>query len=330
MTTMETRTTRKTNNLSCAEGIKLKRRALTRSPFCVNTEEGFCVQMTVKAYAKINWSLDIVNRRDDGYHEMNMLMQNVDLCDEISFAPARFVTLEMNGRMIASGSKNLIVRAATALNEYMGENHGMRIQLKKRIPVRAGLGGGSADCAAALLALNELWHMRLPLKTLLSIGEKLGADVPYCLTGGYARVSGIGEVLTPKDGAPSFPLLITLVGEGLNTQTVFSAFDGGGFEKLGVDVDALAFALSNGDLTSAQRLSGNALEGPAIGLLPEIATVMDRMREGGAKFVRMSGSGSAVYGVFETEEAAIRAKPLFSNAILTRTMPGKGNVLSAI
>lgn len=286
------------------------------------------MQMTVRAYAKINWSLDIVNRREDGYHEMNMLMQNVDLCDEISFSPARFVTLEMNGRVIAGGSKNLIVRAATALNAYMGENHGMRIQLKKRIPVRAGLGGGSADCAAALIALNELWRLRLPMKTLLSIGESLGADVPYCLTGGFSRVSGIGNELAPKDGARAFPLLITLVGEGLSTQQVFGAFDEGGFPSLGLNVDALADALSAGDLERASSLSGNALEGPAIRLLPGIADAMEKMRRGGARFTRMSGSGSAVYGVFDTEEAAARAKPLFPNAILARTLVGNGNLLS--
>lgn len=288
------------------------------------------MQMTVRAYAKINWSLDILNRRGDGYHEMNMLMQNVDLCDEISFSPARFVTLEVNGRVIASGSKNLIVRAATALNEYMGENHGMRIQLKKRIPVRAGLGGGSADCAAALIALNELWRMRLPFKTLLSIGESLGADVPYCLAGGFTRVSGIGEQLTPVDGARVFPLLITMVGEGLSTQSVFGAFDEGAYPTLGLDMDALVSAVSSGALLRAQVLSGNALEGPAIRLLPEIADAMKKMSEAGAKFVRMSGSGSAVYGVFETDEAAIRAKSLFSNAIFTRTMIGRGNMLTEI
>ena len=283
------------------------------------------MQTTVKAYAKINWALDILSRREDGYHRMDMLMQNIDLCDEISFSPARFVTLEMNGRLVTGGSKNLIVRAATALNEYMGETRGVKVQLKKRIPVRAGLGGGSADCAATLLALNEIWRLRLPFKTLLTIGESLGADVPYCLMGGLCRVSGIGEVLTPMDGAKEYPMLLTLVGEGLSTQAVFAEFDEHVAVPEQVDLTKLHELLSEGKLEEACAVSGNALEKAALRLMPEIAGTMQKMRDLGAKYVRMSGSGSAVYGVFDSEEAAKNARERFPEALLTHTLVTRGN-----
>ena len=111
------------------------------------------MSITMKAYAKVNWSLDITRLRPDGYHELNMLMQRIDLADELMFEPARWLSLSVDGKMVPSGGRNLVVRAANALNEFMGERRGARIRLKKHIPVRAGLGGGSADCAAALWAL---------------------------------------------------------------------------------------------------------------------------------------------------------------------------------
>lgn len=133
------------------------------------------MRITVQAQAKINWALDILSRREDGYHEMDMLMQKIALSDEIRFETARWTTLTVNGHLIANAGKNLIVRAANLLNEYMGEKRGVRITLSKRIPVRAGLGGGSADCAAALMALNDLWGFKLPAKTLKKLALSLGS-----------------------------------------------------------------------------------------------------------------------------------------------------------
>lgn len=285
------------------------------------------MQMTVKAYAKINWALNILGRREDGYHMMDMLMQNIDLYDTLSFSPARFVSLEVDGRPVTNNGKNLVVRAAAALNEYMGANHGARIRMKKRIPVRAGLGGGSADCAAALFALNEMWNLRLPSSTLMAIGEKLGADVPYCLRGGLCRVSGIGEALTPLDHAREYPMLLTMVGQGLSTQAVFADFDENGGPPLDIDIMAVNDCLARGRLEEAQALSGNALEGAALRLLPEISPVMAKMREAGAAYVRMSGSGSAVYGVFHTDEEARRAQKKFPSTVFVHTRTENGYLL---
>ena len=155
------------------------------------------------AHAKINWALEVTGVRPDGYHALDMLMQRIDLADELFMEPARWISLTVDGKSIPSGGRNLVVRAANALNEYMGTRRGARIRLKKRIPVRAGLGGGSADCAAALLGLNRMWRLNLPESKLMEIGLRLGADVPYLLRGGFARVRGIGDELTPLDGARS-------------------------------------------------------------------------------------------------------------------------------
>lgn len=278
------------------------------------------MRITVKAHAKINWSLNILALRDDGYHELDMLMQSLELCDELSFENARWLTLNVDNRRLPNGERNLIIRAANALNEYMGTRHGARIQLKKRIPARAGLGGGSADCAAALLALNRLWNLRLPLRTLLDVGRKLGADVPFCLTGGLARVGGIGEKLSTVAGAPSIPLALVTPGGGLSTPGVFKAWDEGGYAIAPADMDALADCLVRGDLEAAQDLSINALEPPAIRLMPEIGRIMEVFRRMDARFVRMTGSGSTVFAAFHTDEQAQAAAHAVPGAIFTRTL----------
>lgn len=277
------------------------------------------MRILAKAHAKINWSLNILALRDDGYHELDMLMQSLELCDELSFESARWLTLTIDGQSLPVGNRNLIIRAANALNDYMGQRRGARIRLKKRIPTRAGLGGGSADCAAALLALNQLWNLRLPMDVLMQIGRTLGADVPFCLAGGLARVGGVGERLTPVPGAPSIPLAMVTPGGGLSTPAVFRAWDAGGYPIVPADMDALADALLRGDLDCAHALSINALEAPAIRLMPQIGEAMETFRGLGARFVRMTGSGSTVFAAFDTDGQARAAAAAIPNAIATRT-----------
>ncbi|MCI6291849.1 MAG: 4-(cytidine 5'-diphospho)-2-C-methyl-D-erythritol kinase, partial [Clostridiales bacterium] len=151
------------------------------------------MRIAAKAFAKINWSLDILSAREDGYHEMDMLMQRISLHDEIVFSSARNLSLSINGRVVPWGGKNLVVRAASALSQIAGRPMGARIEMTKRIPIRAGLGGGSADCAVALMALNRLWNLGLNARELMQVGAGLGADVPFCMEGRFCRVQGIGE-----------------------------------------------------------------------------------------------------------------------------------------
>ena len=278
------------------------------------------MRITVQAQAKINWALDILSRREDGYHEMDMLMQKIALSDEIRFETARWTTLTVNGHLIANAGKNLIVRAANLLNEYMGEKRGVRITLSKRIPVRAGLGGGSADCAAALMALNDLWGFKLPAKTLKKLALSLGADVPYCMENDFCRVRGIGEDVQTLENAPKIPLVVACVSPGLSTQAVFSKFDEAGDSPLNVPMEKLCGRLTAGDFRAADEISGNALERAAIRLLPAVADTMERMRACGSLYTRMSGSGSAVFGVFETADKAREAAQKIEGATATETV----------
>lgn len=278
------------------------------------------MRITVQAQAKINWALDILSRREDGYHEMDMLMQKIAMSDEIRFETARWTTLTVNGHLIANAGKNLIVRAANLLNEYMGEKRGVRITLSKRIPVRAGLGGGSADCAAALMALNDLWGFKLPAKTLKKLALSLGADVPYCMENDFCRVRGIGEDVQTLENAPKIPLVMACVSPGLSTQAVFSNFDEAGDSPLNVPMEKLCGRLTAGDFRAADEISGNALERAAIRLLPAVADTMERMRACGSLYTRMSGSGSAVFGVFETADKAREAAQKIEGATATETV----------
>ena len=277
--------------------------------------------MTVirEAHAKINWALWILGRRPDGYHELDMLMQPVGLCDRLRFDEDDELTLFVDGER-SDDAGNLVMRAARALREHAGARCGARIFLEKRIPARAGLGGGSADCAAALQALDELWRLNLSKEALLSIGLKLGADVPYCLTGGLCRVRGVGEKIEKILGGPEVHLALSRLSGGLSTADVFRAWDDSPvFPPM--DAEGVVLALLAGDFDRLQRLSGNALIAPAASILPEIPEKIQSLYDMGAAFAQMSGSGSTVYGVFSRrEEAAEAARMLGKNAIVTETL----------
>ncbi len=277
------------------------------------------MRFSVRAQAKINWSLAICGDRPDGYHNLDMLMQSIELSDLLCFETARWITLEIDGQRLPTGDRNLVIRAANALNETMGKRRGARISLKKNIPARAGLGGGSADCAATLLALNRLWGLNLPLKTLQKIGLQLGADVPFCLQKGLCRAEGVGEILTPMAHAPIFHLVLITPGGGLSTPAVFREWNAGGHPMTSIDTIALANALMDGDLTRANALSHNDLQAPAIALMPEIGRWIDHFRKLGADFVRMTGSGSTVFAAFKDEKAAQNAHQQTPHSILSRT-----------
>ena len=331
---------------------------------------------TVLARAKINWSLNILGVRPNGYHELDMLMQQISLSDELVFEPADTLSLTVGG---APGDENdLVLKAARALAELARqrgmETSGARICLTKRIPSRAGLGGGSADCAETLKALNRLWNLNFPMETLLELGAKLGADVPFCLTGGLARVSGFGERIDPLCNPPHCALVLITPGGGLSTPEVFRAYDemvkqgedfGGKHAENAVKYSPenptsgscmaghspetlvrgncavghspetpargncavtehsplrLAEALLAGDYALAERLSFNALEAPAIRLLPEIGKWINRFRELGARYVRMTGSGSTVFGVFDSLETARAIASQIPGAIAAETI----------
>lgn len=272
------------------------------------------------AHAKINWALNITGRRADGYHLLDMLMQTIELHDTLGIEPADGLSLTVDG--VPAGEENLVLRAATALNRHAGTRRGARLALSKRVPARAGLGGGSADCAAALRALNGLWELGLTDDRLQEIGLGLGADVPFCLTGGLAVVRGIGEDIVPVPKPPRIPLVLVVPGGGLSTGAVFSLWDRGDFPDVALDTLALADAVAAQRFSDIDRLNANALTAPAVSLMPEIGQLIDRLRAFGAGAAFMTGSGSAVVGAFETPEAARKAAKDLPGAIMTNTLAG--------
>ncbi len=274
----------------------------------------------VEAHAKINWALWITGRRPNGYHELDMLMQPVALSDRLTFEASDELTLTVDGSP-SCDPNNLVLRAARALREHTGARRGACISLEKRIPARAGLGGGSADCAATLRALNALWALDLPDEALRSIGLALGADVPYCLTGGFCRVRGIGECVKHLPGGPRAHLALIRLGDGLSTADVFRAWDETPvFPPM--DPTQAAEAVCSGDYDRLRAAARNALTAPAAMLLPEIPEKIRELYAFGALYAQMSGSGSTVYGVFrDGAEARRAAEMLGKSAIVTETLP---------
>lgn len=260
--------------------------------------------MLVEARAKVNWTLDILGTREDGYHLMDMLMQPISLSDLISLEEADDIFLTAEGNhSIPSDRSNLAWRAAAALQQAAGITKGVRIHVTKRIPSGAGLGGGSADAAGVLWGLNILWETGFSDTQLEQIGLTIGADVPFCLRGGLARVSGIGEVITSLPGAPTWPMVIIQPCEGLSTGAVFRAYHASEGITRPDTAGALA-ALQRNQPKLLTSVMGNVLEGVSREARPAISTAIDALYRHGAICAAMSGSGSAVFGVFPDSSAA--------------------------
>lgn len=260
--------------------------------------------MRIKARAKINWTLDILGQREDGYHLMDMLMQSVSLADTITLTPASELTLTTGGYpKLPANEHNLAYRAALALQEAAGCRKGAAIHVEKRIPVGAGMGGGSADAAGVLTGLNQLWETGLTQEQLEAIGLTLGADVPFCLRGGLTRTTGIGEKLVSLPCARCYDLVIIQPCRGLSTRDVFTAYH----EKADIPrpaTDDAQRALETGDASLLCASLGNVLQSVSQDIRPPIGEAITQLKKRGAITALMTGSGSAVFGVFGSEEAA--------------------------
>lgn len=264
--------------------------------------------MRVVARAKINWTLDIVGKREDGYHLMDMLMQPVELADELDLAAADELMLSVDGYpRVKAGPENLALRAAQALREQTGYRGGASIRLHKRIPVGAGLGGGSADAAGVLAGLNRLWETGLTQQELETLGLQLGADVPFCLRGGLQHAQGVGEALTPMACGGMYWLVILQPCPGLSTREVFGRFRLDARENR-PDTRAAAAALAAGDWRALCRSLGNVLQEVSAEMRPEIGEGIAALREQGAAGAWMTGSGSAVFGLFTRAQTAREAQ----------------------
>lgn len=277
--------------------------------------------MRIEARAKINWALEITGRRTDGYHLLDGVMQPIALSDTLLIEDAPTLSLTIEGAALSAGEDNLILRSARALQAYTNTHKGAKIHLMKRIPMGAGLGGGSADAAAVLKGLNVFWQLNLPMETLLSIGVKLGADIPFCLADAPMRARGIGEILTPVPCLRTFPLLLIQPCEGLSTKEIFTAYHQENPE--GGSVEMVVEALKNGDLSLMEKSAVNMLQTVSVRKKPVLQTAIDALYTSGASFARMTGSGSVVYGAFENTSAAQHAfdtlKARYPVCILTET-----------
>ena len=261
--------------------------------------------MKIRANAKINWLLDITGVRDDGYHLMDMLMQPVTLHDTIMLEPDCQLTLTVEGTpYIPPDSRHLAMRAAAALREAAGCGKGAHIHVIKRIPAGAGMGGGSADAAAVLHGLNRLWGLSLDRDALCGIGLKLGADVPFCLMGGLRRVQGIGEIMTEAGPAPTAHLCVIQPCEGLPTGEVFRLWHRAEAVRNHPDIDETGRMLAGMDIRGACGRLFNALQPVSESLRPEIGEACRLLELQGAVRALMTGSGSAVFGVFDSAEQA--------------------------
>ena len=262
-------------------------------------------KLCMEARAKVNLTMDVLRRREDGYHEVDLLMQSVSLHDTLTIEESDELTLTIAGSLPVEDN-NLVLRAARLLAQDAGIEPTGKMHLVKRIPVAAGLGGGSADAAAAFVGLNELWGLDYPLEKLLAIGAKLGADVPFCIAGGCCRATGIGTVLEEVKSALELHLVILKPCEGLLTKEIFGGLKLNEQTKH-PDTPGAAKAAEAGDVEALIACMGNVLETPAMARRPQIARALEELEELGALHARMSGSGSAVFGLFADEAAAAHA-----------------------
>jgi 4-diphosphocytidyl-2-C-methyl-D-erythritol kinase len=256
------------------------------------------------AHAKVNLWLNVVGRRPDGYHLLDSLVAFVDLADTLDVRPSDGLSLELAGPQaagLAGDPDNLVLKAARLLADRAGVLPRAAIRLGKHIPVAAGLGGGSADAAAALRALGDLWRAALPEEELFDLAASLGADVPMCLAGRTALVSGIGERLQPAPTLPPAAILLVNPGIALPTPDVFKARRGP--FSAGAPVTRPWRDLPEFTAALAQR--GNDLSDAAIALRPEIAEVLTFLRTSrGARYAAMSGSGATCFALYDSPDAA--------------------------
>lgn len=260
-----------------------------------------------KAYAKINLSLDVLRRREDGYHEVKMIMQTVDICDDLIFekSTAPGVQLKIEGADLPADGDNLICRAAALIMEAGKITEGVHITLQKRIPIAAGMAGGSADAAAALRGLNRLFALGYSAQKLRDLGVKLGADIPYCIEGGTMLSEGIGEILTPLTPPPSCHLVVAKPNIDVSTAFVYGNLKADSL-PYHPDIDGMASALSQGSLKGITDRMGNVLETVTEKACPVITKIKEQMRSLGAENALMSGSGPTVFGICKEKDTAER------------------------
>ena len=266
--------------------------------------------LSLKAYGQINLGLDVLRRRDDGYHEVRMIMQTVGIYDRIDliYKETPGITVETNLYYLPDNENNLVYKAAKLLMDEFHVQKGVHIRLRKYIPVAAGMAGGSSDAAAVLFGVNKMFSLGLTTEQLMDRGVKIGADVPYCVMRGTALSEGIGEILTPLPVPPQCQVLIAKPGISVSTKFVYENLHANELRpEQHPDIDGMMEAIKQKDLYGIADRFGNVLENVTIPAYPVIQEIKDLMLEQGAIGALMSGSGPTVFGLFTNPKAAAKA-----------------------
>lgn len=283
-------------------------------------------KLTVLAPAKVNLALDVVGVRPNGYHDLDMVMQALTLCERITLEKADALCLILPGSDLPADDSNIALKAARAFFHYTGLDAGVSITVEKNTPVQAGMGGGSADAAGVLFGLNELYADVLPRKLsmseLLALGDPLGADVPFALMGGTCRVQGIGNLLCALPPMPDCGMVVIMPEQGVSTPAAFKAFDAVE-SPWHPDVPGLDTALRKGDFAGVCAAAGNALE--AVGSSPDTPVIKQALMESGAKTALMTGSRAAVFGLYasldDANKAAEQLRQTYRRVYVTAPLP---------
>ena len=277
--------------------------------------------MKLRAMAKINLGLDVVRRREDGYHEVRMIMQTIRMYDtlELTATEEPGIRVKTNLKYLPVNEDNLVYKAAKLLMDEFHVTRGVKIRLEKHIPVAAGMAGGSSDAAAVMVGVNRLFRLGLSRKELMERGVKIGADVPYCILRGTALAEGIGEKLTPLTPAPDCHVLIAKPPISVSTKFVYENLH---LDQLEAhpDIDGIRRAIEEEDLCGMVSRMGNVLETVTIPAYPQIGQISELMKENGALGAMMSGSGPTVFGIYDDERKAMAARDVLKKSDLAQVV----------
>ena len=275
--------------------------------------------IALRALAKINLGLDVLGRRDNGYHDVRMVMQTIYLYDNVTIKKTEKaeIRLKTNLFYLPINEDNIAYKAAKMLIDEFSLTEGVEITLEKHIPVSAGLAGGSSNAAAVLVGMNRLFSLGLTQEELMERGVRLGADVPYCVMRGTVLAEGIGEILTPLPPLPKCYILIAKPGITVSTKDVYEKLDSKEITSH-PDIDGILEGLQKQDLCKVVSSMGNVLEAVTVEMYPVIDQIKLAMKEAGAMNAMMSGSGPTVFGIFDNLEAAKDAQRMIRSSNLAK------------
>ena len=274
-------------------------------------------QVKVIAPAKINLSLDITGVDEKGYHLLDMIMQTVSVFEYVTLTKQDKITMASNAKFIPTDSKNTAVKAAIKFFEYTGVQGGVHIHIKKNVPIKAGMAGGSADAAGVIVGLNHMYGTKLTVEQMCEIGLMCGSDIPFMIHGGTKRIQGTGDIILPCPQMPEYPLVICMPTNGVSTPQAYANYDANGIKTL-VETDKLVAAIKDKNIADIAKYMANDLESAAGS--EETQPIKEELIRLGAIGSMMTGSGAAVFGVFDDEEKAKTAAESLKTEELTNKL----------